>query len=77
LVLTHDHLISVLFQNFSILKAVTHKAVCTNVDLNLIADQHNFRVKYLQNSEETELKNRSVSFQLLQYHVMFHLYWFN
>jgi len=30
----------------------TITVVCTNVDQDLIADQHNFRVKYLQNGEE-------------------------
>jgi len=28
------------------------RVVCTNVDQRLIADQRNFRTKYLQNSEE-------------------------
>jgi len=45
------------------------------VDPTLIADQRRFRAKYLQNGDE--LKSRSISFYLLQYHVIFHLYWFN
>jgi len=28
------------------------RIVCTNVDQNLIADQRNFRAKYLRNDEE-------------------------
>jgi len=31
---------------------LTLRVVCTNVDPHLIADQRNFRVKYLQNGEE-------------------------
>jgi len=34
----------------------------TNVDQNLIADQHNFKAKYLQNGMENQLKRRSISF---------------
>jgi len=29
-----------------------HWVVCTNIDSNLIADQHNLREKYLQDGEE-------------------------
>jgi len=39
-----------------------HTVVCINVDLHLIADQRNFTAEYLQNSEENELKSRSISF---------------
>jgi len=40
------------------------------VDPTLIADQRNFRVKYLQDGEETELKSRSISFKVLR-HILF------
>jgi len=33
-------------------KGMSLRVVCTNVDQNLIADQRNFRAKYLQNGEE-------------------------
>jgi len=35
-----------------LVESTTFRVVCTNVDSNLIADQHNFRAKYLQNGEE-------------------------
>jgi len=43
------------------------KGVCTNVDQNLIADQHNFRAKYFKMVRRTELKSRCITLQLLQY----------
>jgi len=43
----------------------------------LIADQRNFKSKYLQNGEENWTKSISISLYLLQYHVIFYLYWFN
>jgi len=50
--------------NFSIAaKTISFWDVCTNVDPNLIADQHNFRAKYLQDGEKkAERKSRSISF---------------
>jgi len=35
-------------------KSVIYRAICTNVDPTLIADQRNFSVKYLQNGEENK-----------------------
>jgi len=58
----------------------TLRVVCTNVGPTVIADQRNFKAKYLQNcAEENWIKNHIllyISFSLLQHHVIFHLYWF-
>jgi len=37
------------------------RIVRTNVDATLIADQRNFKAKYLRSDEETELNSRSIS----------------
>jgi len=39
----------------------TFRAECTNVVHNLIEDQRNFKAKYLQTCEETELKKVDLS----------------
>jgi len=43
----------------------SHRIVCSNVDPTLIADQRNFKSKYFQKGEKTELKTTSPSCYLL------------